>query len=272
MRNANQSRQGAAETEVKKPFLKGAPLDENTLRNSLAFFGILIVIVFVSFIACASASFDIVILRVLLNLAVVLVCGVIFYNNGAGRGAEAVTRGEILYQRQEKGQTFSESERKICFHPAKGFLIGVIGSLPFLIAALILAVNTTVQTTGSGTLPSWMQAYIRRSDIGGALVNYTQPDGMNAVDYLRAFIRICILPFVNMIGYNNKYALLTIERLSPLILLIPAVSYGTGYMTGRKIRTRIHTVISENDRKRIRKENKRKKMRSSRVKEPEQLN
>ena len=88
MRNANQSRQGAAETEVKKPFLKGAPLDENTLRNSLAFFGILIVIVFVSFIACASASFDIVILRVLLNLAVVLVCGVIFYNNGAGRGAE----------------------------------------------------------------------------------------------------------------------------------------------------------------------------------------
>ena len=60
-----------------------------------------------------------------------------------------------------------------------------------------------------------------------------------------------------MIGYNNKYALLTIERLSPLILLIPAVSYGTGYMTGRKIRTRIHTVISENDRKRIRKENKR---------------
>ena len=66
---------------------------------------------------------------------------------------------------------------------------------------------------------------------------------------------------------------LLLERLSPLILLLPAAVYGTGYRTGKKIRTRIHTVISENDRKRVRKEKKRIRERNSpRIKGPEQLN
>ena len=258
--------------EVRKPFLTGSAFDEHTIRQSLVFFGTMVIVFLVTFIACASASFSSLVLRLILNLAVIAVSLMIFYNNGAGRGSDAVTRGEILYMKKEKGESFSESERKICFHPMKGFLIGLIGTLPFLAAAVMLAVNTTVQTTASGTLPSWMQVYIRRSDIGNALVNYTQPEGMNLVDYIRAFVRICIIPFINIIGYSDKTGMLIIERISPLILLLPAASYGTGYITGKKIRTRIHTVISENDRKRVRTENRRRKRNSSRSREPEQLN
>ena len=120
----------------------------------------------------------------------------LFYNNGAGKGADAVAHGEILYQKKERGQTFSESEQKICFHPMKGYLIGVLGTLPFLIAAVILAVKTAPQVTGAGSLPSWMQAYTRRSDIGDALISYTQPEdvlymlvrnakGINYLDTIR---------------------------------------------------------------------------------------
>ena len=258
--------------EIRKPFLTGNAFDENTIKQSLVFFGILIVVFLVTFIACASASFSSLILRLILNLAVIAVSLMIFYNNGAGRGADAVTRGEILYMKKEKGESFSESERKICFHPMKGFIIGLIGTLPFLAAAAVLAVNTTIQTAGSGTLPSWMQAYVRRSDIGNALVNYTQPEGMDLVDYVRAFVRVCIIPYINIIGYADKTGMLIIERLSPLILLLPAVSYGTGYITGKKIRTKIHTVISENERKRVRTENRKRKRNSGRTREPEQLN
>ena len=273
MKNDRTNKPDTQKREIKKPFMSGDPFDENSLKNSLAFLGTLAVVFIITFIACASAAFSSLILRLLLNLAVIAVGLAIFYNSGAGRGSDAVVRGEILFQKQVKNQPISESERKICFHPLKGFLIGLIGTAPFIIAALILAINTKLQTTESGTLPSWMQAYIRRGDIGNALINYIQPEGMNAVDYIRAFVRICILPFINIFGYANKPAMLAIERISPLILLLPAASYGTGYLTGKKIRTRIHTVISENDSKRRKRENKKtKKRNSSRNREPEQLN
>ena len=273
MKHPNQSGRESGERVIRKPFLTGSITDENTVKNCMQFFGTLILVFFVSFIACATASFDNLILRLILNTAVIAVTLMVFYNNGAGRGADAVTQGEILYQKQEKGRTFSNSERAVCFHPMKGYLIGLAGTLPFLIAAAILAANTSVQMTDAGTLPSWMQGYVRRSDIGNALVNYTNPEGMRFIDYLRAFVRICILPFINIVGYNNKIGLLAMERISPLILLLPAISFGTGYLKGKKIRTRIHTVISENDKRRIRKENKRRSRRTaSRSHEPEQLN
>ena len=269
-----QPRTGVKKETVQKPFLTGNATDENTVRSSFGFFGILLIIIVVSFIVCATAVMDNKILRIGLNAAVIAATLMIVYNRGAVQGAEAVARGEILYQKKEKGQSFSEAERKICFHPLKGYLNGLFGTLPFLIAALVLASVTTVQMTQAGTLPSWMQAYLRRSDIGNALVNYTQPDPMGLADYVRAAVRICIIPYVNIVSYTNKYGMMVLERLSPLIMLIPAAVYGTGYLRGKKIRTGIHTAIKENDRNRIRREKRKMKarMNASRKNEPEQLN
>ena len=260
--------------EVQKPFLTGNAFDERTLKGSLAFFGTMLVVILVAFIACASAAFDSFLLRVLLNGAAIILALVIFFNSGSKRGTDDVTRGEILWQKQEKGREFSPSEQKLCFHTAKGYIIALTGTVPFIVLAVILALRTSVQMTGSGTLPSWMQAYTGRSEIGAALVNYTQPEGMQIIDYIRALVRIMILPFINITGSGNKEAIVTIERLSPLILLLPAVAYGTGYLGGRKVRAQIHTAISENDKKRIRKEQKRRKARAAatRSNEPEKLN
>ena len=274
MTNVKKTKANPKPENVRKPFLTGNITDENTAKSALAFFGSLIVVFFISFIACASASAGSLILRLVINTAVIAVIVLVFYNNGSKKGADAVARGEILYQRKEKGLEFSESERRICFHPAKGFMTGFIGAIPFLILAVILAICTSPQMTQAGTLPSWMQAYTRRSDIGNALVNYTQPEGMNYLDYIRAAIRICILPFVNIIGASNRNGILLLERISPLIILILPLSYGAGYLSGKKIRTNIHTAISENDRNRIRKEKKKaaQKRKAARPHEPEQLN
>lgn len=257
-----------------KSFLTGSASDERTIKSSLKFMGTLIIIFIIAFIACATAAFDSIILRLLMNSAVIIMTLIIVYNNGSKHGTEDVARGEILWQKQEKGQSFSDSERKMCFHPMKGYLIGLIGTVLFLLPAIILAVKTTVQTTDSGTLPSWMQSYVKRSDIGNALINYTQPSGMQFIDYIRAMVRICILPFVNIIGSTNKNGIVILERLSPIILLLPAAAYGTGYISGRNIRKQIHTVISENDKKRKRKEQKKRNERTRRTpnREPEKLN
>ena len=240
--------------EVRKPFLTGSPVDENTFRNSAKFLGLFIMITFVSFIACSSTAFGGSFLRIGLNTAVILVILMLFFNFGSNLGAEAVNRGEILWQRQEKGLSFSESERKICFHPLKGYLIALLGLILILIPAVILAFVTDIQTTDAGALPGWMQSYLRRGDVSNALINYT--------------------PFVNLVGHSNKTGMLTLERISPLILLLPALAYGTGYISGKSIRTRIHTAISENEKKRIRRDKRKRKSqnRPSHRREPEQLN
>ena len=276
MKSNSTSRKEQSSEPVRKPYLTGSITDENTLKAGLGFFGIMLITIFVAFIVCAAATFNSFILRLLMNTAVILVLLMIFYNKGAGRGAEAVARGEILYQRREKGLEYSEGEKRICYHPLKGYLTGLIGTVPFLIAAIILALFTTVQMTDAGVLPSWMQAYVGRSDIGDALVHYTQPEGMGFLDYVRTVVRICILPFVNIVNFNNRNGMVLLERLSPLLLLLPAAAYGTGYLRGKKVRTQIHTMIKTNEQKRIRREEKRRKKNARnntpRSREPEQLN
>ena len=273
MTNGNKKKKAPEVRETRKPFLTGGVFDENTVRRALGFAGTLVLVVLVSFIVCASAAFSNIILRVLLNSAVIFLVMLIVFNNGSRQGAEDVSRGEIIYQKKENGQTFSPSEQNICFHPFKGFLIGILGTLPILAVAIILAASTSLQMTGSGALPSWMQAYTRRSDIGNALISYTHPEGMALTDYVRAVIRVCILPFVNIVGSSNKYGILILERISPIILLIPAAAYGCGYLSGKSIRTKIHTAITENNRKRVRTEKRNAaKRRTVRSNEPEQLN
>ncbi len=258
---------------VVKPFLKGSPTDEGTLRSALAFCGVLILAAFMCFIVCSMMNFDSAPLRIAVNGVVEVLILLIFFNNASGKGADAVARGEILYQRQEKGQAFSESERRICFHPLKGYLIGLLGTVPLLICAVILALTAHPQSTGAGALPTWLSAYQRRTEIGDALVAYTVSSGMALEDVMRLIIRIALMPFVNMVGTENRDMMLTLEHLSPLLVLLPSIAYGSGYLQGKKMRIRVHTEIAQNNKKRARKERKaRKARRSTAPKGPEQLN
>ena len=62
------------------------------------------------------------------------------------------------------------------------------------------------------------------------------------------------------------------ERISPLILLLPVIAYGTGFLNGKNIRTKIHTQIEENKKIRRRRENKARRARRNAARQPEQLN
>ena len=259
-------------TPVQKPFLRGKPTDERTGKAALSFFGILLVTAIMTFLVCSAMSMSIRILQIALNLAVELLVLFIFYNNAIGKGADAVARGEILWQRQQKGIPFTENERAISFHPAKGYVTGLLGTIPLLICATLLAALTERQVTGYGALPSWVSSLQGRNELGDALVAYTVREGIAAVDVIRIIVRICVMPFVNMAGAENRDAMLLIERLSPIIVLLPAIAYGTGYLQGQKERTRIHTGIAESRKNRARKEKRARKARMNRPKGPEQLN
>lgn len=256
-----------------KPFLQGAPTDENTVRQALKFFGALLLVGFMSFLVCSMTSFDSAILRVGINIVIEALILMIFFNRGATLGTEGVARGEILFQHVQKGQEVAESEKRIPFNRFKGFLTGLLGTALFFILALLLALTAQKQMTGAGVLPSWMESYMRRSEISGALVSYTQSVSFSAADILRIIIRVMMMPFVSMAGAENRDLLLLLERISPLLVLLPAVSYGAGYLQGPSQRKKIHTEIAANARKRKNRERRERRIRNNSVpKGPQQLN
>ena len=260
-------------TPVKKPFYRGKPTDGNTLKNAAIFFGMILVISFMSFLVCSMTSAGSQLLRTALNLVIFALIQMIYYQRGLNIGTDTVAKSETIYQRLEKGLAVSETEKAVCYHPLKGFITAVLGTVPMLIPAVILALTAEKTITGYGTLPGWMEGYLRRSEVGDALVAYTVSGTVGAVDIIRVLMRVVMMPLVSMIGSDASDLTLLLERLSPLVMLIPAVSYGFGYTRGESVRTRIHTEIAENAALRKRREmKKRRKRMENKPKGPAQLN
>jgi len=257
---------------VTKPFVKGNPTDERTFKSALGFMGVIIMTAFISFLVCTMINPTNTVLRVLLNLAVEALILMIFFNQAVQKGTDGVARGEILLQREAKGRSFSASEKAMCFHPLKGFLIGLIGTVPLLLMTIVLALTTTRQITGIGVLPGWMSGYLRIAEIGDPLTAYTAAPGIGLTDILRLAIRIFLMPFVAMVGAENRDGMLLLERLSPLLALLPAAAYGIGYLMGPAERTKVHTDIAQNKRVRARREKKARQARQRKPQGPQQLN
>ena len=259
--------------ETAKPFIQGKATDENTVRQALKFFGALLLFAFMTFLVCSMTSFDSPVLRIAINVMIETLVLYIFYTKGMSLGTEGVSRGEILYQHLQKGEEAEESEKRVPFHKAKGFVIGLLGTAPFVIVALVLALTATRQMTGSGTLPSWTEAYMRRSEIGDALASYTQGATFTFADGIRIAVRLIVMPFISMCGAENRDIILIVERISPLLVLLPAIAYGIGYLQGPAVRKKVHTEIAANRRKRMIREKRERKARIAiKPKGPEQLN
>ena len=75
---------------VAKPFLKGAPTDETSVRRMAGFFGIMLLTGFMTFIVCSMTSFQSVFLRILVNAAIVVLILLIYASKGTEHGTEGV--------------------------------------------------------------------------------------------------------------------------------------------------------------------------------------
>ncbi len=267
------ARQTDAKTKpivVSKPFLTGDPIDSTTWKTALFFLGGLAVCAILYLIVCGVMSFDNLPLRILLNGAVVFVTASIFYSSGISQGSVAVNNGEIMHHRREVGGEIGKEELSRCYHPLKGYLTGFLGTVPLLICAIILAIIAKRQFTGLGALPTWLSGLEAREEIGAPLTFYHASTALGLEGILRVIVRLAIMPFVNMVGAANADGLLTLERFSPLITLIPFIAYGFGYTQGVQVRTKVHTDIARNTRKRAKKNQK--KRRQAQAKGPVQLN
>lgn len=257
--------------KVSKAYLKGDVFDRTTLPGALKFFVGTVVMSIVFLIVCLMMSWGQQWLNVAINLAIVLVVYMMFAQYGMNSGADAVNQGEIMFSREEKGRPVADWERKLCYHPLKGLLSAMIGSVPLVICSVILACVTERQMTGLGALPSWVGSIEGRQEIGNALAIYHETGSMTLETAMRLIVRMSTMPFVNIVGAANKDGMLLLERISPLLNLLPGIAYGLGYMNGVSVRTSVHTNIALGKKKAKRKQAKERRTRRQ-AHGPEQLN
>jgi len=257
--------------KVTKAYMKGDIFDRTTLPSAFKVFigtGVMCVLFL---IACIMMSLDNQVLNVALNLSVAVCVYLLFFHYGMTSGTDDVNHGEIMLSREEKGRPVADWERSMCFHPLKGMAVGLIGSVPLVLISVIFALIAQRQMTGLGSLPSWVSGLESRPEIGGALAYYHDAVPMDLEAILRMIIRMSVMPYVNIIGSANKDGLLTLERLSPLLNILPAIFYGIGYMNGVRMRTAVHTNIALGKKKLKKKQAKERRIRRQN-RGPEQLN
>lgn len=257
--------------KVSKPYLKGDMIDRTTLPGAGKFFFGMLGMAVAFLIFCVMLNFDSQWMNIAVNLAVVLGFYLFFGQFGMNAGADAVNQGEIMYARQEKGRPVADWEKSMCYHPLKGLISALIGSIPFVLCALILALIAKRQMTSLGALPAWVSSLEGREEIGGALAYYHEGGSVSLETILRLITRMTIMPFVNMVGAGDMDAMLILERVSPVLNLLPALVYGLSYMQGVGARTSVHTNIAMGKQKARRKQAKERRARTQR-RTPNQLN
>ena len=251
-----------------KPYLKGNAFSGVVVKKALRIFLYQLVAAFIFLIFSSMLMFDTFIITAILNVVILLAAGAIFFASGAASGEADVTLGETLYKHQAQGRSISDNDRNRSFHVLKGFIAAILGVIPFLVLTSVLAANTKVTLYESTSLPSWLSGFTRIQEIGGALAYSNAPVSVTGMDILRIAVRAMLMPYVAIVTNFGDQAAVTLEKLSPLLILINPLLYAIGYTTGPARRSLVHENIAAGKR-RNKARARRDKMR--RDKGPEQL-
>ena len=258
--------------EKAKPFQRGKPVDGKTLKAAAFFFGGLLVMCLLNMVLSGTAAiFGAAWLRIGFCLIQVLVYYSMAFYSGLSRGSAAVALGENVLNQRQSGREVTPAEEACCYHPLKGIVQALIGTLPALIITVMYAFMAKLQRTTPGTLPAFVSGMASRPDVLAPLTAYTQDQAAGLADYLRVASRTLCMPYVTMVGSSNYAGLLTIDRLAPILCLLPALAYGVGYCFGPGDRLHVQENIAAGKRRLARKQRREKQQRRA-AREPEQLN
>ena len=241
---------------VYKPYLRGSWHSADAVKKGLKILVLYLIFLVMFLLVGTLLHFDSPVLTWIANLALIFVCGALLYNEGAAAGETQTALGEIAYGRREAGKAVAPNELAKCFHPGKGWFSMLIGMLPLLLLASVFAATAKKQVYQLQTLPDWVSSFDREGDIMRPLSYYVTGNGLDALDYLRVLIRLWTLPFQRIAQLYGADAVLWADRLSPLLICLPALGYPVGYLTGPRSRAMIHGNIKTNNRRRQRRNSK----------------
>ena len=256
---------------VKVSYLTGSPVDGTTAKSALMFLGSLLVMAVLYLLVGGMGAAMTSILGRILSGGLLACTLMIFFATGQSVGTQAVNQGEIMQRRLETDREVTPEERARCYHPLKGFIVALLGTLPVFVMTLVFALIAKRQMTTPGALPTWVSSLTTRPDLLAPLTVYTQSPALTAENVLRIPVRMLILPWSGLLGIRDADGFLVLERLAPLLILLPGVSYGVGYLTGVQARAQVHASIAAGKKKQQRKQRMERKQKAA-GRGPEQLN
>lgn len=245
-----------AQELVFKPYLKGRPLCGDTARMAvkvLAHYAVFLLLFLVTGTLLNASSPAVAWIS---NLAVIFLCASFLFSNGAREGENQVALGEIAYNRREAGKPVDKGDLAKCFHPAKGFCAMLLGLLPLILVAAAFALRAQKQVYSLQVLPEWVASFEAEGDVLLPLSYYQTAANMTVMGFLRVIVRLMIYPFVSIARMYGGDATYLVERLSPLLVCLPALGYPLGYLTGPRSRAMVHGNIKTSNKRILRQRNR----------------
>lgn len=234
---------------VFKPYLRGSWHGKDAVKKGLKILMYYLLFLFLFLVVGMVLNSQTPVLSWIANLVMVAVCGMLLYTDGAREGESQAALGEIACARQEAGKEVSLAEREKCFHPLKGWFSMLVGVLLPLLICLVYALMAKKQVYQLQALPEWVTSFEKGGEVLLPLSYYQELPGLEIADYLRMIVRLLILPFSHIGQLYGADGLLTVDRLSPLLVCLPALGYPLGYLTGPRSRAMVHGDIRSSEKK-----------------------
>lgn len=241
---------------VYKPYHQGSPWVKSCLKEALKILSFFLLFSILYVVAGSALSLDVFLLRLIMNGLMIFVCCGIFYTKGAALGENEVALGEIVYARLQDNKPVDENDKKQSFNKLRGWLIFAIGVLPILLITLISAFSAEKQMYQMQALPGWVSSFKSNEEIYAPLLFHEAKSPMTFAELCNFVSRILIFPYVCIFTTENLDTLLLLDKLSPILAVLPAVAFPVGYMFGPLYRARMHGDIARNRRKQKKKQKK----------------
>ena len=263
-KNGNKKKQAL----VYKPYLRGTLDWKKILLRGLRIVGYYGLFLVAFLLMGFALQIEIGVLRWAVNLFVVAVCALVVYASGVSDGVQEVTQGEIAWGQKEKSGAVPDEDLRKCYNPVKGWLVFLAAAVILLALAIPHALTAQKQVYSLQPLPDWVEGYRGHEEITAPLAYYQREYAVTATGIIQIVVRMMIYPFVSAAALDSKDAMLLVDRLSPVLILLPALGYPIGYLLGPRQRAAIHGDISANNRRRLRRE---KKARQARTEQKNEL-
>lgn len=252
---------------IYKEYKRGSATSKEIYKEAGKLIAYYLIFAFMFVLLGSALQFDSVILRVFANLAMVAACTMLTFMNGARLGESQTALGEQCYKREQTGKSIDPEDAAKCYHPMKGFVIFLLASVPLWLITLPYAFLAEKAVYALQALPSWVSGYAGHDEIAAPLAYYSREISMEFRGILQIIVRLLIFPFANIATADNPDAMLLVDRLSPLLVVIPALGYPLGYLTGPRARAMVHGDIAASERKHKKKERRERKARQEKKKE-----
>ena len=242
---------------IYKPYHKGSLWTGGSMiKQGLKVFCYFLFFCIMYVIVGATLSFDSFILRLIGNGLVLFVCASVIFNKGLVMGEDDVGLGEIVHARLQEGKPVDEKEKRQSYRALRGWLIFLIAVLPVLLITVPAAFGVRRQMYVNQSIPSWVSSFESQEEIYLPLAHQNVREAATATDVFQLLTRILILPYVGIFTTENKDTMLLLERLSPLLAILPGLAFPVGYMMGPYARARVHGDIAMNKKRQKRRQKK----------------